>query len=247
MGLPNDGGKYVRILKAGKNGESSNGNTRDIAMDFEGGTDRKTVASDVAWVQDKDREILIVGASTDNNIVLVDLKTFATRKLNLAPGVIETTGGRSRNLEWAVGTDYVWVNGGEAKEAYIIKITGGIDSAVLDRTLTGVAAGQMLFVNNYERMRAVALAQGMEHTHNIVPVAPNTSTETKTAASTVPSDSNNAMSVVAVVLGSLGLVAGFGALALVMSQKSTASALAAPKKPDVEMAGDKSLGSKLVN
>merc|ERR1712160_167244 len=131
------------------------------------------------------------------------------------------------------------------------KITGGIDSAVLDRTLTGVAAGNMLFVNNYERMRAVALAQGMEHTHNIVPVAPNTSTETKTvaktAASTVSSDSNNAMSVVAVVLGSLGLVAGFGALALVMSQKSTASALAAPKKPDVEMAGDKSLGSKLVN
>lgn len=249
--LPNDGGKNVRILKAGKNGESSNGNTRDIAMDFEGGTDRKTVASDVAWVQDKDREILIVGASTDNNIVLVDLKTFDTRKLNLAPGVIETTGGRSRNLEWAVGTDYVWVNGGEAKEAYIIKITGGIDTAVLDRTLTGVAAGNMLFVNNYERMRAVALAQGMEHTHNIVPVAPNTSTETKTvaqtAASTVSSDSNNAMSVVAVVLGSLGLVAGFGALALVMSQKSTASALAAPKKPDVEMAGDKSLGSKLVN
>ena len=123
-------------------------------MDFEGGTPGKTVVSDVAFVQDQEREILIVGASTDNNIVLVDLETFATRKLNVAPSVAESTGGGSRNLEWAVGTDYVWVNGGESKEAYVLKIPGGINSASVDKTLTGIAAGNMLFVNNYERMRA---------------------------------------------------------------------------------------------
>jgi len=257
--LGNDGGQYVRVLEAGKNGESSNGNVRDVAVDFEGGTPGKTVVSDVTFVQDGNREILVVGASTDNNIVLVDLKTFATRKLNLAPGVAESTGGGARYMEWAVGTDYVWVNGGEAKEAYVIKITGGIDTAVLDRTLTDVAPGNLLFVNNYERMRGVALAQGIANTLNTVQVSPNPTASAPTTVNKVTSSSNadvasdesssksDVLSVVAVVLGSLGLVAGFGALALVMSQKNTATALAVPKKPDVEMAGDKSLGSKLVN
>jgi len=200
-------------------------------VDFEGGAKGKSAVQDVAFVQDGNREILIVGSKDDNNIVLVDLKTFTTRKLNLAPGVAESTGGGARYMEWAVGTEYVWVNGGEAKEAYVIKITGGIDTAVLHRTLTNVASGNLLFVNNYERMRGVAAAQGIANT----------------VASDESSSKSDVLSVVAVVLGSLGLVAGFGALALVMSQKNTATALAAPKKPDVEMAGDKSLGSKLVN
>jgi len=260
--LANDGGQYVRVLEAGKNGESSNF-VADVAVDFEGGAKGKSAVQDVAFVQDGNREILIVGASTDNNIVLVDLKTFASRKLNLAPGVVESTGGGSRYLEWAVGTDYVWVNGGEAKEAYVIKITGGIDTAVLDRTLTDVAAGNLLFVNNYERMRGVALAQGMANTQNTVQVSPNptassgsstpvtvnkgTSSSNPDGASDESSSNSDVLSVLAVVLGTLGLVAGFGALALVMSQKNTATALGVPKKPDVEMAGDKSLGSKLVN
>jgi hypothetical protein len=247
--LPNDGGQYVRVLEAGKNGESSNF-VADVAVDFEGGAKGKSAVQDVAFVQDGNREILIVGSKDDNNIVLVDLKTFTTRKLNLAPGVAESTGGGTRYMEWAVGTEYVWVNGGEAKEAYVIKITGGIDTAVLHRTLTNVASGNLLFVNNYERMRGVAAAQGIANTLNTVQVSPNpkvTSSSNADVASDESSSKSDVLSVVAVVLGSLGLVAGFGALALVMSQKNTATALAAPKKPDVEMAGDKSLGSKLVN
>merc|ERR1711935_730273 len=104
--LGNDGGQYVRILQAGKNGESSGSAVHDVAMDFEGGTPGKTVVSDVAFVQDENREILIVGASTDNNVVLVDLTSDppATRKLNLSPDVVESTGGGARNLEWAIDT-----------------------------------------------------------------------------------------------------------------------------------------------
>ena len=170
-------------------------------------------------------------------------------------------------MEWAVGTDYVWVNGGESKEAYVLKITGGIDSATLDRTLTGVAAGNMLFVNNYERMRAVALAQGIANTENTVQASPNptlssgsssgsgsssinkvsSSSNANVASDDSSSTNSDVLSVVAVVLGSLGLIAGLGALALVMSQKNTASALAMSKKLDVEEACAKSLGSKRVN
>jgi len=226
--LGNDGGQNVRLLQPGANGESSAPSSRDVAMTFEGGTPGKTAISDVAFVQDETREILIVGASTDNHVVLVDLKTFSTRKLNVAPGVAESTGGGSRKLEWAVGTDYVWVNGGESKEAYILKITGGIETAVVDQTLTGITAGNMLFVNNFERMRAVVLTQQSANTDN---------------------DNANVSSIVALVLGSLGLLAGLGSLMVVMNQKNSASELAAktilaPGAVDIE---SKSLGSKMVN
>lgn len=259
--LPNDGGQNVRILQAGINGASSGSSIRDIPMDFEGGTPGKTVVSDVAFIQDENREILIVGASTDNNVVLVNLKTFSTHKLNLVPGVAESTGGGARNMEWAVGTDYVWVNGGESMEAYVLKITGEIKSASVDRTLTGVAAGNMLFVNNYERMRAAAMAQGITNTANTVKVSANptmpsessTSVSSNTMSSanvtgdTPTSSETDVLSIVAIIFGVLGLVSGLGALALVMNQKNTAAALSAPPKSDVEEACTQSLGSKLVN
>lgn len=258
--LGNDGGQNVRLLQPGKNGESSKSSIRDVVMDFEGGTPGKTVVSDVAFVQDANREILIVGASTDNNIVLVDLKTWATRKINLAPGVAESTGGSSRNLEWAIGTDYVWINGGESKEAYVLKIPGGINTASIDSTLNNIAPGQMLFVNNYERQRAAQMAQGMAAGVQNAMKTETESTPTMTSSSSSMSSSNanvapesndsDVLSIVAIVLGSLGLVAGLGALALVSSQQNAAAALERSKqvpKADVEEACAKSLGSKLVN
>lgn len=254
--LGNDGGQYVRLLQAGTNGESSKSSIRDVAVDFEGGVPGKTVVSDVAFVQDKNRELLIVGASTDNNIVLIDLKTFATSKINVAPGVVESTGGGARNLEWAIGTDYVWINGGESKEAYILKIPEGIESAQIDRTLTNIAPGNMLFVNNYERMRGAASAQGLTSSMNAGQGVSESTNPTfssslsknkaNTEGSAPPSNESNVLSIVAIVLGALGLVAGLGALVLVSNQKNSASALALPPKlADVEEA--KSLGSKRVN
>jgi hypothetical protein len=232
-------------------------------MDFEGGTPGKVVVSDVAFVQDTNREILVVGASTDNNIVLVDLETFETRKLNLAPGVLESTGGGARMLEWAVGTDCVWVNGGEAEELYIIKIPGGIDSAVLDNQISGIPSGNMLFVNNFERVRAAALAQGLgaaatssSSSSSATEAEMNLgllSTASASSGYSSNGDSNSTLAVVGVVLGALGLIAGLGALYLVVSQKNLEPATA--KKGDVERPVDethvditaRSLGSKQVN
>lgn len=262
--LGNDGGQYIRLMQAGSNGESSASTIRDVAMNFEGGTPGITVVSDVAFVQDANREILIVGASTDNNIVLVDLKTWATRKINLAPGVAESTGGSSRNLEWAIGTDYVWINGGESKEAYVLKIPGGINTASIDRTLNDIAPGQMLFVNNYERQRAAQMAQGIaagvqnavkteaESTPTMTTSSSSSSSSMSSSNANVTPESNDSdvLSIVAIVLGSIGLVAGLGALALVSSQQNAAAALERSKqapKADVEEACAKSLGSKLVN
>ena len=130
-------------------------------MNFVGGEPSKIVVSDFAFVTDKGRNILILGANTDNEIVLVDFNAnYKTARLSLSPAV-ESTGGSSRKIEWAIGTDYVWVNGGEAKEQYIIDISGGVTRARVSRTIQEVASGDMLFVNNYKRVRDVAMMQSI--------------------------------------------------------------------------------------
>ena len=113
------------------------------------------MVSDFAFVNNNNRNILVLGANTDNSIVLVDLNdpNFRTVKLSLTEAE-ESTGGSSRKLEWAVGTNYVWVNGGETMEIYIIDIPSTIDSAFVSNTIMEVTSGDMTFVNNYERMRS---------------------------------------------------------------------------------------------
>ena len=206
----------------------------------------------------------MVGASTDNDLVLVDLKTFQTRKLNLAPGVAESTGGGARYVEWAVDSNYVWVNGGEAKEAYIIEITGGIQTASISKTLTGVAPGNMLFVCNYERERmkaefakaASAFAASSASSSSLKKESEGELTPSSSIASSSlledggdeAVESDNVLGVVGVVLGALGLLAGIGALALVSSGQKASAASDLPKTNDVEQATDvKTLGSKRVS
>jgi len=232
--LPNDGGQYVRVLKAGANGSSSTLVT-DIYVNFEGGTPGKTVVSDFAFIQESDRDILVLGASSDNHVVLIDLRSnnMDMVKLDLAPGVSESTGGSSRKLEWAVGTDYVWVDGGESKEQYIIKIPGGINSAKVDRTLGAVTAGNMLYVNNYERIRS---ADAM------LSVARSTSATSTQKQMETTSDG---VGMAAVVIGSVGLVTALGAIAYTFSKSSSSPSAGAGGqeqfRDDLEA---KSLGSK---
>merc|ERR1712037_497936 len=83
------------------------------------------------------------------------------RKLALSTAQ-ESTGGSSRNLEWAVGTNFVWVDGGEAQQQYVLEVPdANIDNVKLLRTLNGVTSGKMMFVNNYERERVAAMISNM--------------------------------------------------------------------------------------
>jgi len=156
--LPNDAGKYVRILKPGNNGEASE-LLADVPLDFAPGSPRKSVIADFAFVTDDTRNILVIGSSTDNDIVLIDLNNnFRTRKLSLT-NAVESTGTGKRSIEWAVGTNYVWVDGVATNEVYIIEIPGAsIDDAAVSLTLAEIpGGGQMLYVDNYERKRVANL------------------------------------------------------------------------------------------
>jgi len=205
--LANDGGQYVRLIKAGTNGQPSEILT-DIQVDFVGGTPGRTVVSDFAFVNNNGRDILVLGASTDNHLVIVDLMDPAYRAVKLPlTDAEESTGGSSRKLEWAVDTNYVWVNGGESMEVYVIEIPEGIDSAVVVSTLTDITSGDMIYVNNYERLRETEQIERM--------MAP-----TIAALAIEPENNGEALGISGIVIGAGALVVGLVVGATVFSNKS---------------------------
>jgi len=149
--MGNDGGQNLRVLMAGENGAASTV-IADIPVEFEGGSPGQISISDFAFVTNNDKTVLVVASGGDNNIALIDMDTvpLTMRKLSLTTAS-ESTGGRSRAVEWSIGTDYVWINGAETNEVYIVEIPGGdITAARVMKTLQEVSAGQMLYVKNWK-------------------------------------------------------------------------------------------------
>jgi len=206
--LGNDGGKFVRLLSPGENGAASTV-AKDIPVDFEGGLPTKTVVSDFAFVTDETRNILILGASTDNDLVLVDLNDdYKTTKITLSEAS-ETTGGSRRNIEWAVGSNFVWVDGGGTQEQYIIELPDdNINNAKLVRSLTNITAGNMIYVENYERTRVAQEAEQLI-------MSMTSKSEIRSSSSGSVDDSESPVAVAALVLGILSLLLGVALVILV--------------------------------
>lgn len=77
------------------------------------------VFSDFVWLMEEDRSFLLFAASTNNDLVLVDLgDDFSMTKLRLTIEE-EANGGSERQIEWAQGTNYVWVNARDNDELYV--------------------------------------------------------------------------------------------------------------------------------
>ena len=122
----------------------------------------KVVITDFAWVMDENRKILVLGSSTDNHLVLVDLNdpNFRMTKLQLT-NAAEPNAGRERQIEWAHETNYVWVNGGGADELHVVELpSSNIDDARVVKNIPSIGAGDIVYVENYERKAAVQMIQG---------------------------------------------------------------------------------------
>mmetsp|Transcript_33212 Transcript_33212/g.79330 ORF Transcript_33212/g.79330 Transcript_33212/m.79330 type:complete len:457 (-) Transcript_33212:675-2045(-) len=110
--LPFDGGATLRVLKTGQNGAESSV-AADIPVDFQGGTPGKQAISDLAWVQDGSRNFIVVASNVDNSLVVADMDDgYRMVKIPLSNNE-EATAAGNRQVEWAIGTNYVWVNGGQ--------------------------------------------------------------------------------------------------------------------------------------
>lgn len=217
---------------------------KDIPVDFQGGLPGQIVVSDFAFVTDDSRNILVLGASTDNNLVLVDMNdnSFRMRKLALTNDA-ESTGGNDRRIEWVVGTNYVWVSGGEAEELYIVELPNSdIDNAKVAKTITGVPDGDIIFVENYERRAAMEMLK-----------ATTTASSFQAGFNDDGYEQDNTLSIVAVVLAALALLVSSVSILSQYNKASpppTGAAKASPgvraaEKPEESME-TKSLGSKMV-
>ena len=86
---------------------------------------------------------------------------FHTHKVALTDAA-ESTGGPERQLEWAVGTDFVWVTGGDAMELYMVEVpANNMADARVVKTITNVASGDLLFVDNFARKSAMQAMEAM--------------------------------------------------------------------------------------
>ena len=153
--FPNDGGKNIRVLRAEDNGQASTV-AFDISLNFENGLPGAQVISDFAFVEWKDRSILALASGYDNNLALADLSTDppTVTKVLLSSSASPTGGGSTgRMVEWAYGTEYLWVDGSANEEVYVLKLddNGG---ASLHRTITNAPTSKMIYVENFAQ-RAV--------------------------------------------------------------------------------------------
>jgi hypothetical protein len=209
------------------------------------------VISDFAFVTGG-RNILVLAASTDNDVVLVDLdKNFRTKRINIAPTATESTATSSRQVEWAVGTNYVWVNGEGTEEQYIIEIEDDIDSAKLTRTLSDAPKGQMIFVNNYERLALVNEMENIAVADDKDEIPPNPNND---MIMNPISGTNDTLATAGVTIASMALVVGLVATGLILRNSSrrenivSTTPLGREKfSDDISDVEAKTLGSKNMN
>lgn len=231
-----DGGETVRVLKAGANGYPSTV-AADIPVNFGGDYGRETV-SDIAFIRDDNRNFLVIAGWGNNEVVIVDIDAdFRMHKLRLSDNPEPTADGQ-RNVEWAVGSDYVWIGGPQAGEIYIVKIDDTIESARVSKVITSVAGDTgnfdnvlIVHVDNYERPAP--------------PTAP-TGTSTNPLLGNGPGKeedrSTKAFSLAAFVIACIALLWTAAITIDYFPLRSNTGAFAKEQAPSI--AGEKSLGSK---
>jgi hypothetical protein len=189
----------MRILRAGKNGKPST-----VAFDIPLGFNH--TMRDFLLIEDNDRKIVIMASNEQNVLHMANLNEVNPEVHSFTFKEGETTGDR-RQLEWAEGTDYVWISGRASDdvamhETYVIEIPGNnLDGVKVVKTLKGVSANKMKYMVNYEREQ---LRQEFADAQSI------------SGASSSLSDGGNsevsAVAIIALLVGAVALLVGIANL-----------------------------------
>ena len=244
-------GSHADILKTKGNGVPAV-NAGSVATGFKNGGGQ--AITDVEFVEDDTHNIAIFAATTDNFVVLADMRATAawngvgtppaipSRQIDLhslSSSDVEdkyknneesSSGhgrGQVRSIVWAPGTSKVLVNSGLTKELHLITLAadGGIEGATLTRTIAGADSKYMVFVDNHERNGL----RGRDGRDGRDAAAPNaTVAEPEVSLSDSSSDDDaKTMAVGGVVLGALGFLFGAASLCIVLLRGAGGS-----KKPE---------------
>eukprot|EP00980_Cylindrotheca_fusiformis_P024620 scaffold12169_cov132-Cylindrotheca_fusiformis.AAC.8 len=142
-----NGGKTVQVLEAGENGEKSKV-AFTISLDFDmTNVDDEAVYSDFAFIEYPTTKTMVLSSANENKVAIVDLSGSSPKvsyvKLNNDPA---SAGRRLRQVEWADGTDYVWVSGPTEDKAYVIDYK----KKKLVKTIDDIPSTKFLSVQNDE-------------------------------------------------------------------------------------------------
>jgi len=194
--IAKNGGTSVRILRTGEPGQKST-----VYADLELGFDNvdledEDIFNDYAFIERGGKSFIIFVAGTENKMAIVDMTTSVPEVdyLTLSQGNL-TSYRERRQVEWAVGTDYVWVDGtaAEPHEIYVVDFMKG----VIVRTITGVATTKMVSVNNYERLNQMEMQSRYSQTMSAA-----------SGESTTSDSGSNVVAVVGLILGVIALAIG---------------------------------------
>jgi len=161
-----NGGEVIRILKAGANGAPSTV-AFDLALGFSTeGEETSVVFNDFAFIQTgKDdgidgmpgveRDIIVIASGTENKVAIIDI-SGAENKVNIIELRDDTAMSAKKNrrqVEWCVGTPFVWVDGAGEDEMYVLNV----DTKEIVTTIMGLKSKKMISVENYAAKRTAEL------------------------------------------------------------------------------------------
>jgi len=208
--LARNGGKTIRIIEAGEPGQPST-NIFDVELDFNRtGYEDKSVALDFAFVTTPDdRTLVIFPSGTEHKIGIVDITNGKPEKIsyvtfNDEPFIAgRAPHGRYRRVEWAIGTNYVWVTDSSLDEVYVIDF---VNEEVVT-VLTDTDVSKMISVQNYEYQRQFEMQKQlvMDMTQG------GGSSSTMYAATSDGGDTelkSSPITIAAIVLGAVAIVVG---------------------------------------
>ena len=125
------------------------------------GYENKSVSKDFAFVYKDDKTHIVFPAGTEHKVAIVEITGGDMRTADIKPRYITFNNdefivgraphGRYRQVEWAVGTDYVWVTDSSLDEIYVIDI---MTEEVVTK-LTETPANRLLSVQNYAKVNQV--------------------------------------------------------------------------------------------
>jgi hypothetical protein len=196
----------MRILRAGKNGKPST-----VAYDIPLGFDH--TMRDFLLIEDGDRKIVMMASDEQNVLHMANLNEVNPKVHSFTFKEGNTTGNR-RQLEWAEGTDYVWISGranddNAMHETYVIEIPGNnLEGAKVVETLKGVSASKMKYFVNYERDQLRQEYFGAQ---------------SSIAALRDDDNSTSTVAIIALILGCAALLVGIANLVIAKKSKPVAA------------------------
>lgn len=199
-----DGGRTVEILKAGASGMKST-LEHTISLDFNtSNVEEYGVYSDFVWIQTADMNCFIVASSNDYKVALINMDTLDVDYVMLKDIPYEGRA-RSRQVEWAEGTKYVWIGGREQDEVDVIDI----EAMKVVKTFTEVDPRKLLSVANHHFMGMAEEYGAYFADNNILSSSSSGSSSSSAMAfnDSSESDDNNTLSIVALALSCVAIAA----------------------------------------